>query len=209
MARVGWVGAEVVGVEPETWYRLSVFDDGWVEVPGNARRAAYIRSDLPRAVRMLVVMVGLFGLAILVPRVGLPESLWVPLTVVLGLAALVGVIVLCVGELRRAVARGSLIRADVAQLRRERAEGRAVRRVPGAPLFRVARSATELASAITPVRIIRCEDVAAVVLGTEGENYVVTVRLVDGTERTYRSPDPALANHLRRFGSVIDARRPA
>jgi len=37
MARVGWVAAEVVGVEPEAWYRLPVFDDGWVELPGGAR----------------------------------------------------------------------------------------------------------------------------------------------------------------------------
>lgn len=50
MARVGWVAARADdGAGAPQWLRLSVFDDGWVEVPTFGRAVSAVRGNLRTA----------------------------------------------------------------------------------------------------------------------------------------------------------------
>ncbi|WP_156250094.1 hypothetical protein [Pseudactinotalea terrae] len=202
MARIGSVGAAVVGSEPESWYALQVFDDGWVEVLGSGRSAAGAREQLRGALVALGTVAALFAIAAITPYLGLDEQWSGIVGLVLGIVV-VTVLVLQVvrqrGRLRRRLADA---RADWGQLQRARAAGQGTRRVPGAPTFKRATSAEQLAGWLTPVRLVRAAEVAQLTLTTHGEDAVAVATFTDGTARSWRSPDHKLHEFLGRVDLV-------
>lgn len=198
MARIGWTAAAVVGSEPESWYRLMIFDDGWVELPAAGRSAARVRGDLRRLLVPLAAIVVIFLLVQLVPHLGLNEMWSRIVATVAGISLLVVLIIAAVGQLRRTIGRFADGRADREQLRRERAAKGPLRLTPGSPRLRRASSAAELASWLTPVHLTLASDVVQLTLTTDGEDEVAVIRLAEGTARAYRTPDRTLHKHLSR-----------
>ncbi len=85
---------------------------------------------------------------------------------------------------------------DQRQLRALNAAGREIRRAPGAPLFRRARTAQEFADWLEGEGHVRAGDIVDVASSRESDLHVVTVRLSDGSTRIYRSPDGKLTDLL-------------
>lgn len=94
-------------------------------------------------------------------------------------------------------------REDLAQARAERARGRRLSRVSGAPMFRRARSAEQFAGWLDGDTHVRAADVVDVSSAVEQDQHLVTVRLASGAERIYRSPDPKLPELLGAFGRSV------
>ncbi|SDN52390.1 hypothetical protein SAMN05660199_00195 [Klenkia soli] len=200
MGRRGWVSVEDAAGD---WWRLSVFDDGWVELPGFARGLSDTRAQL----RQLLFLVGGFGVLVLLSQLagrldGVGESLSLVLSVLaLGLLLVSAVLI---GRFRardRQQAAG-----DRAQAARQ--AGR-VRRRPGTPWFRRARTSAEFAAALEGVRRVGAEQVGVVVLtGPEhpgaADPLVVSVLLHDGSSLTYRTPDAAARELFAPFLSRSD-----
>ena len=187
--RRGWVSVEDAAGD---WWRLSVFDDGWVELPGLARGLSDTRAQL----RQLLFLVGGFGVLVLLSQLaGRLDGIGEPLSLVLSVSAL-GLLLFSAVLIARFRARDRQQAAgDRAQAGTARAEGRQVRRRPGTPLLRRAHSSAEFAAGLDGVRRVGGEQVSAVVLtGPEHAGpaapLVVSVLLHDGSVLTYRTPDP-------------------
>ena len=187
--RRGWVSVEDAAGD---WWRLSVFDDGWVELPGFARGL----SDTRAQVRQLLFLVGGFGVLVLLSQLaGRLDGVGIPLSLVLSVASL-GLLLVSVVLMARFRARDRQQAAgDRAQAGAARAAGRVVRRRPGTSTFQRARSSAEFAARLEGVRRVGTEQVGMVVLtGPEhpgpDDPLVVSVLLHDGSALTYRTPDP-------------------
>ncbi|MCO7218891.1 hypothetical protein [Klenkia sp. PcliD-1-E] len=187
MARRGWVSVEDAAGD---WWRLAVYDDGWVELPGFARGLSDTRAQL----RQLLFLVGAFGVLVLLSQLAGRLDGVGPLSFVLSAGAL-GLLLFSVVQVARFRARDRQQAAgDRAQAQAARAAGRRVTRRPGAPLFRRAASSAQYASWLDGVRRVGAEQVGAVVLsGPEhpgpADPLVVSVLLQDGSTLTYRTPD--------------------
>lgn len=202
MARRGWVSAAQEGTEPDDWYRLSVFDDGWVDLPGMARGTSTDRADLRVVLRVLgvVALCGLGIWAIQRSDAGFPSLLWVA-QLVLSMVAVGALVWFAIWRWSKTPRDWKQATGDLAQLRRERSQGRRIRRAPGAPWFSRPDNAVDFAAALEGVRLTRASEVTDVQLGRRGSEHLVTVRLVDGSTRSYRSPDDHLPRLLSSFGS--------
>lgn len=185
MARRGWVSAEV---EPGTWRRVAVFDDGWVELPGFARALSDTRRDLRQALLTLAVFVGALLLGTGADAVGAPGGVAVVCATV-AFGALVWGGFLAMRAKLRGLTQSS---ADADQARRERDQGARVQLAPGASRWRRTSSARELSGSLVGVRAVDADDIVSVEASRDGDDHVVSVRLVDGTVRTLRSTDRRL-----------------
>ncbi|QNG37809.1 hypothetical protein F1C76_15555 [Geodermatophilaceae bacterium NBWT11] len=190
MGRRGWVAAEDAAGD---WWRLSVFDDGWVELPGFARGLSDTRSQLRQLLFLLAAFTGLFVLG------GLLEDTAPALATGLRVAALV-VLVGSTVQIARFRARDRRqLHGDLDQAAAARGAGRQVRARAGARLWRVAGSSQEMADALEGVRRVGSEQVSTVEVTapdrpSESDPVVVVVRLHDGEQLTYRTPDRVAAD---------------
>ncbi len=172
------------------WWRLAVYDDGWVELPGFARGMSDTRAQL----RQLLFLVGAFGVLVLLSQLAGRLDGVGPLSLVLSVGAL-GLLLFSAVQIARFRARDRQQAAgDRDQALAAKAAGRRVRRRPGAPLLRRATSSAEYVSWLDGVRRVGAEQVGAVVVaGPERpgptDPVVVSVLLHDGSTLTYRSPD--------------------
>ena len=206
MAKRGWVGAQR---SDERWVMLSVWDDGWVELPGAGRRVADIRGNLRQAARTLAFVVA--GLALTAGLIWLVNLLpstmsWLMFVPVLGLVAVVAF-----GSYRD-------VRLDLRQWRQaerdrdqrlaDRRAGLTIKLRPGAPLFRRATSAEQYAAWVENETFVRAGEVASMVGTMEGADQLVAVALRDGRVVSYRSPDPTLTRLLMSFDPTTQGRQP-
>ena len=203
MARRGWVSVEDAAGD---WWRLSVFDDGWVELPGFARGLSDTRAQL----RQLLFLVGGFGVLVLLSQLaGRLDGVGSSLSLVLSVAAL-GLLLFSAVLIARFRARDRQQAAgDHAQAVAARRAGRRVRRRPGTPLCRRARSSAEFAAALEGVRRVGAEQVGVLVLtGPDhpgpADPLVVSVLLHDGSSLTYRTPDATARELFAPFLSRSD-----
>jgi len=197
MSRRGWVAAQT---GPEDWHLLSVFDDGWVEVPGFARSLADTRANRRKALLVAGAVVGGIGLVWLVSwLLSRIEGLPLAVQVLPVLALLVLVVILNVWRARTALRNLRQVAGDQRQARRQKAAGFRITRTPGAPLFRRAKTAEEYAGWIEGETHVRATDVVEVAAVREDKMHVVTVRLSDGRSKVYRSPDGKLTELLCRL----------
>ncbi len=174
------------------WWRLAVYDDGWVEMPGFARGMSDTRAQF----KQLLALVGGFGLLVLLSQLaGRFDGVGPGASVVFAVLAL-GLLLFSAVQIARFRARDRQQAAgDREQALAAKAAGRQVRRRPGAPLLRRATSSAEYVSWLDGVRRVGAEQVGAVVLtGPEhpgpADPLVLSVLLHDGTTLTYRTPDP-------------------
>jgi len=195
---------------PGEWRRLAVFDDGWVELPGMARSLSDTRSRLRTSLLALVGFVAalgvIAGISALLATVDDLPMIVAAVPLVLTLALVGAAVVLSVRWRRRGVEQ---VRGDAEQAQRERRARLRITRAPGAPLFRRAGSATQLAAWLEGETHVAGDDVAAVDTAREGRVHVVTVVFVDGRTRAYRSPDAKLVELLGPARRPPRAARPA
>lgn len=182
MGRRGWVAAEDAAGD---WWRLSVFDDGWVELPGFARGLSDTRAQLRQLLLFLAGFTALFVLG------GLLEDTAPTLAGVLRVAALV-VLVGSAVQIARFRARDR--RQWQGDLQQARTGGQRVRARAGARLWRVAGSSQETVDALDGVRRVGSKQISTVQVTapdrpSEADPVVVDVRLHDGQQLTYRTPD--------------------
>ncbi|MDQ2847175.1 MAG: hypothetical protein M3Y77_12670, partial [Actinomycetota bacterium] len=170
------------GTSPERWYRLNVFDDGWVDFPGLARGIYDARSNLKSSLWMLLGLVG--GIVVVVLLVLLGSSVGGGLGAAIVVIAVVlffgGAITMQVLQFRTRRRNWVQSRDDAEQSRELRAAGQNPRRRPGVKLFTRVTSAQQYADAITNVRLTRAVDVAGVSCSTVGAGTVAQVQLQDG-----------------------------
>ncbi|MGI8417423.1 MAG: hypothetical protein ACR2P2_14710 [Nakamurella sp.] len=202
MAKIGWVSAAEEGTSPERWYRLNVFDDGWVDFPGLARGLSDARSNLKSSLWMLLGLVG--GIVVVALVVLLGSSVGGGLGTAIVIAAVVlffgGAITLQVRQFRTRKRDRAQSSGDAQQWRELRAAGQSPRRRPGIKLFTRVTSAQQYVDVITNVRLTRAVDVAGVSCSTVGADIVARVQLQDGSTRIYRTPDRKIVQLLSRFG---------
>lgn len=207
MARVGWTNVLVhTGAGEQQWLRLTVFTDGWVELPtfGRATSAA---GDTTRKVLVtlaLVVMVSLAAWGIIALAAAAGGTVATILKLVGGFPLVLLAGWLMVKTHRKKRRQKKRWTGDLEDLRRLRASGAVPKRAPGAVWWRRAGSAAEFASRRTNVVLVPAVDVASVQPGTmtDGER-AVEVRLRTGGGRVYRSADDALPALLGRFGVTV------
>ena len=156
--RRGWVSVEDAAGD---WWRLSVFDDGWVELPGFARGLSDTRAQF----RQLLLLLGGFGVLVLLSQLaGRLDGVGGPLSLLLSTASL-GLLLVSVVLMARFRARDRQQAAgDRAQAVAAREAGHRVRRRPGTSTLRRARSSAEFAGNLEGVRRVGAEQVSAVVL---------------------------------------------
>lgn len=200
MARRGWVAAET---GPDQWRRLMVFDDGWVELPGFGRALSDTRNQLRRSLFLLggfaLALALIYGLIRLLALIDDPPS-WlrfIPGGLVLALifGGLVAVARMDWRRLRQT-------RGDAVQARAERRAGQRLTRAEGAPMWRRADTAEQLAAWLDGETHVRAADVTQVSCERDGADHVVIVRAATGAERRYRSPDAKLGELLAPFGGA-------
>lgn len=194
VARAGWVSAETAS---GAWRRLSVFDDGWVELPGYGRAMSDLRRNRRDVLQNTGVALAAGVVTLASSTLGGPT--WLTL-----LGALVVLAALVRNAWQSGTARSrnaAQLREDAEERRREAAAGHVVRMRPGAPRWRRASSAAELAGWLDGGELVSSSDLVEVVVETpaDGAPTRVEVVLVDGSRRTYASPDAALARLLGRF----------
>lgn len=206
MARVGWVAARAntASGEPQ-WLRLSVFDDGWVEVPTFGRAVSAVRGDFRTALLNLAGFA--VGLAVAWGCLNLAGSTdGAPAVVLRVIGGL-----LFITSIGMLLARSFLLRfrqrtswaADGADLRRLKAAGRLPARAAGAPLWRCATTAEEFSSWLTNTTLVRAAEVSTVVVtapSPDDPDQVAEVQLQSGARLRYRSTDRTLGNLLAGFG---------
>ena len=200
MSRRGWVSAEDAAGD---WWRLSVFDDGWVELPGFARAVSDTRAHLRELGLWIGALVLLGVLSFVVAGSPLAET-GVPMLVSLAFVAVLVTAVVRTWVFRVRDLRQSA--GDAAQVRRDRGTRPPVRRRPGAPLFRRARSSAEFAGWLDGVRRVALSEVAAVRVsgsGSRADPVVVTVALTGGQTLAYRSPDRTLARLFAPWAGAV------
>ncbi|MEJ7651175.1 MAG: hypothetical protein WKF57_19355 [Nakamurella sp.] len=205
MARVGWVAAraDTATGEPR-WLRLSVFDDGWVEVPTFGRAVSAVRGNLRTALLNLAgFAVGLaltWGcLNLAGTTAGAPA---VVLRVIGGLLFIATIGTVLVRSFRLSSRQRKNWAADGADLRRLKAAGRLPARAPGAPLWRRATTAEEFASWLTNTTLVRAADVSTVLVTAPSAgdpDQVAEVQLHSGARLSYRSTDRTLGSLLAGF----------
>ena len=191
MARRGWVSAEVA---PDVWRRLSVFDDGWVELPGFARSLSDTRAQGRSLLRVVALLVVLGAATYAADRLDLPAVVGG----VLSAGLLVVLLWSSVLAFRFRLANRRQLVADADQARAEKAQR--LRREAGAPLFRRADSARQFAGWIKGEVHVDGATVLGVEAAVEGDLHVVHVRLSTGDVRRYASPDRTLPKLLAPFG---------
>lgn len=200
MARRGWVAAET---GPDQWRRLMVFDDGWVELPGMGRTMSDARNQLRRSLFLLggfaLALALIYGLTRLLALIDDPPS-WLPF--IPGLLILAVIVAGSVAVTRMRWRRVQQARGDVVQARAERQSGRRLTRAEGAPMWRRADTAEQLAAWLDGETHVRATEVTQVSCERDGEDHVVSVRATTGGERRYRSPDAKLAELLAPFGGA-------
>ncbi len=183
MSRRGWVSA---ADDDGNWWRLAVYDDGWIELPGAARGLSDTRAQIRRLAGLLAAFA---GLAVAARLVGDAAA---PLATVLLVAAL-AVLAVAVVQVARFRARDRRQRlGDRAQARAADQAGHRVRRNPGAPLFRRAGSSAEYASWLDGVHRVAGDSVSWIQVtepSSPAEPVVLTVHRHDGAVSTYRTPD--------------------
>lgn len=186
----------------ETWKQLTVFDDGWVETSTFARSLSDTRSDLRKTLVTLALIFGSVGVGKGLTALGAPPAAETACLVVGG-AAIVYAMCLVVAMRWRGLMQSG---ADLDQLGADRRAGRVPTARPGAPRWKLAGSAAEMASWFTGVGHVAATDVTAVEvvdLPRRGwwrrRTHRVDVRLVDGRTRTYASPDRRLVDLLTAF----------
>lgn len=198
MARRGWVSAQT---GQDTWHRLSVFDDGWVELPGMARTMSDTRQNLRAKLFGALIPLGILALlvvnAVLASRLDLPAVWLIVPGLLLALGLLGWSVYFSIFELRRGWRNRDQLEGDRRQSRAMRASGRQIKRVPGAPLFRRAQTAEEFTRWLDGVTHVPVTGIVEVFAVLDGETHVVTVSLTGGRERKYRSPDARLPELLR------------
>lgn len=203
---MGWAAARVDAAagEPQ-WLRLSVFDDGWVEVPTFGRAVSAVRGNLRTALLNLAgFAVGLalaWGCLHLAGTTdGAPA---VVLRVIGGLLLLATIGTLLVRSFGLSSRQRKNWAADGADLRRLKAAGRLQARAPGAPLWRRATTAEEFSSWLTNTTLVRAADVSTVVVtapSADDPDQVAEVQLQSGARLRYRSTDRTLGRLLAGFG---------
>jgi hypothetical protein len=188
MSKRGWVAVEDPAGD---WWRLVVWDDGWVELPGFARGLSDTRAQL----KQLLALVGGFGLLVLLSQLaGRFDGVGPGASVAFAVLAL-GLLLFSAVQVARFRARDrQQFAGDRQQALAARAAGQRPRRRPGAPLFRRATSSAEYVRWLDGVRRVGAEQVGAVVVaGPErpgpADPLVVSVLLQDGSTLTYRTPD--------------------
>lgn len=210
MARAGWVAAQadIDGNTPR-WVRLSVFDDGWVEVPTLGRATAAARGNLRAAlltVGALVVGLALVWAALSVA--GRIEGVGATVLRVFTVLLLIGGFgTLLVRSFQQSVRQQARWAADGQDLRRLKKDGGLPGRAPGAPLWRRARTAEEFSSWLTNTTLVRATDVSGITTipipvltdRADGPEAAVDVLLHTGSVRHYRSPDATLGTLLAPF----------
>lgn len=210
MARVGWVAAQAetgTGGTDVQWLRLSVFDDGWVEVPTFGRAVASVRGNLRTALLNVGALV--VGLAVVwgaLELAALTDGVLSGMLRVFGVLLLIGGFgTLLVRSFRLQARQAQRRIADGEDLRARKAAGTLPGRAPGAPMWRRADNAEQFSSWLTHTTMIRATDVSAVTVvpdpaDTAGQQ--ATVLLHSGEQRRYRSPDATLGELLMRFGTA-------
>ncbi|KQS60179.1 hypothetical protein ASG36_04150 [Geodermatophilus sp. Leaf369] len=174
MARRGWVS--VTDPAGDRW-RLAVFDDGWVELPGFGPAP----SDGHIVQRTLLLLLGSLGVLVLLSQLaGRLDSGSSETSLVLSAAALAAVLVsvLLFARLR---ARDRSARAPHHRVTRRRV-----------PVLRPVGSSAEYVARVSPGVRVGADDVRAVdcrTPATPADPVVVSVLLQDGSVRTYRTPD--------------------
>ena len=98
MSRRGWVSARDAA---DQWWLLSVYDDGWCQLPAPARSPSDTRRQLRELLGWMALVVVLFGAAAATARFA-PDAVW--LSSVLGLAS-IGALVAAVVRMARRGAR--------------------------------------------------------------------------------------------------------
>ncbi|MEO9322638.1 hypothetical protein ABFT23_04055 [Nocardioides sp. C4-1] len=194
MARVGWVSAET---SSGAWRRLSVFDDGWVELPGFARAMSDVRRNSRNVLRTTGVAVLAGVLTLLSSALGGPTWL-----TAIGALVVVAALVRNAWQGTAASMRNATqLQQDAEERRREAAAGHVVRMRPGAPRWRRASSAAELHGWLEGGELVAASDIVEVVVEPGDDTTRVRVLLTDGSRRTYTSPDDALG---RLLGTFVD-----
>lgn len=199
MARRGWVSAQT---GEDTWHRLSVFDDGWVELPGAARTMSDSRQNLRKKLFGGLILLGILALMMLYAQLAstmrdLPAVWLIVPGILLGLGLVGWAVYFSIWEFRRGWRNRDQFEGDRRQLRAMRASGRQIRRVHGAPMLQRAETAEEFASWLDGETHVRASDIVEVIAVLDGRTHVVTVSLTGGRKRVYRSPDGRLPELLR------------
>lgn len=132
MARRGWVLAQT---GPQEWHRLSVFDDGWLELPGFARTLSDTRAIHRKRLSAALLILGILGLMFayahfLGTLADPPAVLEIALPVVLGLGLVASLMYVTVWQFRADMRNRDQLDGDLEQARAFKASGRQIRRVP-------------------------------------------------------------------------------
>lgn len=210
MARVGWVAAQQdTDGAASRWVRLSVFDDGWVEVPTFGRGAAALRGNLRTALLNfggLVVGLAVVWAALFIA--GRIEGVGAGVLRLFAVLLLIGVFgTLLVRSFRQSSRQRARRAADSQDLRRLKQSGGLPGHAPGMPLWRRARTAEQFSSWLTNTTLVRATDVSTVTIvpspvaadRADGSEVAVDVLLHSGAVRRYRSPDATLGTLLTPF----------
>lgn len=203
MARVGWVSAAEVGTDD--WYRLAVFDDGWVDLPGMARNLSDVRANLRKSLLLLALLLGAIGAAVLLTR-------WTgsnggsPVVSIVVAVLLLAVFIYVAIRIGRMKARDVRQRSqDADQARRFKDQGRQLQRAPGTKLFGRVHSAQAMAEALINVRLTKATDTATVTITEHDKQFAAFVEFLDGSTRLYTTPDRTIVSLLGRFGAQRNA----
>lgn len=194
MAGRGWTAAESDGRR----IFVVVFDDGWVE---SARRIAILRQpDVGMPLLMLLMMLAGFGLSAalgwLLLAIDAPKELLVAVPAVIAILAL-GVPMgwLLVRRFRSLVS-GKPRWVDPDRADKSMLTTRPPRRV------RTVTSAAELRPVVGLSRVVATAGIGHVAVGQDSFDHLVTVSLLDGSVRTYRSSDRGLPQLLGRAADL-------
>jgi hypothetical protein len=186
----GWTAAESDGRR----IFVVVFDDGWVE---SARQIPILRqSNVGMPLLMLLIMLAGFApsaaLGWLLLAIDAPYELLVVVPAVIAILAL-GVPMgwLHVRRFR------SLVSCKPRWVDPDLADESMLTTGPPRPV-RAATSAAELRPVVGLSRVVATADIGHVVVGQDGFDHLVTVTLLDGSVRTYRSADRVLPELLGR-----------
>lgn len=200
MGRVGWVSAAEDGTDD--WYRLSVFDDGWVDLPGMARNLSDVRANLRKTVLLLALLLGAIGGALLLTRWTASNDgpMVVSILVPVVLLAVFVYIAIRMGRMKSRDWRQRS--ADADQARRFSDQGRQLQRAPGTKLFSRVHSAQAMADALINIRLTKASDIAAVTVTEHDKQFAAVVEFVDGSTRRYTTPDRTITDLLSRFGAT-------
>ncbi len=200
MVRPHTVAASEVGVT-DGWWTITAYPDGWVDTPVPGVDLAQTRRNGLEAGRLLLAFAALVAFGFGLSTLDLPSWLRSVASVVLALGLLAWLVVAIMTRYRWTGER-------VTRWGRTRPRPPRVAHRPGAPSFRRASTARELASWLDGARLTTADQVRSVVVDKAGSEYRAHVVLVDGTERTYTSPSARLAGVLGAYATPLSAHAP-